>query len=105
MTFEEIFSVPGQPGSRWLIYEEKKKELFRGYNFDLKDNLLMLDGTELYNRIKDRQVKKFEFHLDIHHKQWKEKGLLPPLMPEELSQYQYSDLQEDVYYTVYLEKE
>lgn len=59
---------------------------------------------ELYQSIKDREVEDFKFHLDIKHKQWKEKDLMKPLMPDETPQYAFSDLRLDLYYEVHLKR-
>ena len=52
--------------------------------------------------LKDREIKHFTAALEIRHKEWKEKGLMPPIEPDELPQYEFSDLRMDLYYTFYL---
>nr|DAH16681.1 MAG TPA: hypothetical protein [Caudoviricetes sp.] len=39
---------------------------------------------------------------DISHKRWEELHLLPPIEPERLAEYRFSDLQMTIYYTIYI---
>ena len=48
-------------------------------------------------RIAHRLVKKYHYSLDIKHKDWERRGLMPPIEPDEIAQYSFSDLQLSVY--------
>ena len=39
---------------------------------------------------------------EIRHKEWEKRGLLPPLEPDKTPDYNFSDLQMCLYYTVYI---
>ena len=39
---------------------------------------------------------------EIRHRQWRERGLVAPLLPEQLPQYKFQDLMMTLYYTIYL---
>lgn len=79
------------------------------------DRVQIIDGeTEIYTgyasllheetkeRIAHRLVKKYHYSLDIRHKDWKRRGLMPPIEPEETAQYSFSDLQLSVYTMIYI---
>lgn len=79
------------------------------------DRVQIIDGeTELYTgyasllpedkkqELAARQVKKYHYTLDIKHKEWKERGLMPPIEPDQLAQYSFSDLQVSVYTQIYI---
>ncbi len=79
------------------------------------DRVQIIDGeTELYTgyasllheetkeRIAHRLVKKYHYSLDIKHKDWERRGLMPPIEPDEIAQYSFSDLQLSVYTQIYI---
>lgn len=103
MTLDQLIDVANDQPQRWMI-REGKEVIFAGWIWELKDILLKPDKEDLYRSIKDREVEQFKFHLDIKHKQWKEKDLMKPLMPEETPQYSFSDLRLDLYYEVELKR-
>lgn len=47
-------------------------------------------------------VEKLVTALDVSHKEWKERNLMPPILPEMASQYRFSDLQLSQYYEIHL---
>ena len=65
-----------------------------GYLGNFKQDKAELTGAE--------EVKKFHAVPEITHKQWKGKGLRPPIQPEETAQYSFSDLQMSLYYTIHI---
>lgn len=103
MTLDQLVDVTNDQPQKWLI-SEGEEVIFTGWIWELKDTLLKPDKGDLYQSIKDREVEQFKFHLDIKHKQWKEKDLMPPLMPDETPQYSFSDLRLDLYYEVNLKR-
>lgn len=50
----------------------------------------------------DAVITLFRAVPEIKHKQWRERGLMAPMEPEEMSQYAFSDLQMQLYYTIYI---
>lgn len=87
----------------WIIYDGDER-IFVGWCWELCDKLIedKERESELYKKIKGREVKRFCFHTDINHKKWRELGLMSPLMPGDEAQYSYSDLQETIFYEAHL---
>ena len=52
----------------------------------------------------EEKVEKMRCIPEIRHKQWKEKGLMPPTEPEWAAQYSFSDLEMKLYYTITLKE-
>ena len=59
-------------------------------------------GTLLSDRLADKEVTRYHCHLDISHKEWKERGLIQPIQPDELAQYSFSDFQLSLYYCIHV---
>lgn len=57
-------------------------------------------GLEEIGLTGDEEVKGCRVKLEIRHREWKERGLMEPLEPEELPQYRMADLQMDVYHII-----
>ena len=98
MTLEEGIAVLQNP-DRVRIFKGKE-QLFIGYRVYLVQDLGDFDKV-MEEHGKD-EVKSFRAIPEITHKQWKDRGLLPPIQPEELAQYSFSDLQMSLYYTFYI---
>lgn len=73
------------------------KEIFVGYLYSLTT-----EAQNNYDDIRNCEVKKFGAVPEIRHKQWQEKGLMQPMMPEEMAEYRFSDLQMSLYYTIHI---
>ena len=80
-----------------------KETLYTGYVGCFMNQVKDGYKGEEYNKYKDEEIKRFSAHLEITHKEWKERGLLRPLLPEETPDYCFSDLQTKLYYTIYLQ--
>ena len=50
----------------------------------------------------DAEVKRFRPIPEIRHKEWQKRGLMAPLQPQETPEYSFSDLQMNLYNTIYL---
>ena len=50
----------------------------------------------------DAVITLFRAVPEIKHKQWRDWGLMAPMEPEEMPQYAFSDLQMQLYYTIYI---
>lgn len=98
MTLEEGIAVLQNP-DRVRIFKDKE-QLFIGYRALLIADLGTIDKV-MEEHGKD-EVKSFRAIPEITHKQWKDRGLMPPIQPEELAQYSFSDLQMSLYYTFYI---
>ena len=51
------------------------------------------------------EVEQLGATLDVAHRNYKEKGLMPPLHPEHTPDYSFSDLQTTLYFKITLESE
>jgi hypothetical protein len=75
---------------------------------------IVKDGKEIYTGYKalmehaepeavmDAEVKRFCPVPEIRHKEWKKRGLMPPMKPEETPEFSFSDLQMTLYNTIYI---
>ncbi|MCM1217254.1 MAG: hypothetical protein NC548_22365 [Lachnospiraceae bacterium] len=67
--------------------------------------LAMLDFTEGQQVLKQYGqsiIKKFRATPEIRHKEWKKRGLMKPLQPDETPDISFSDLQMTLYYTIHI---
>lgn len=78
------------------------KEIYTGFLASLVMNDENEQGGELFNQYKNEQVKKFRAIPEITHKKWKELNLMRPLEPDETPDFSFSDLQQKLYYTIYI---
>lgn len=92
MTVEEFLQVI--ENSDRVRIEKDGQELFTGYMYSLQTD-------EQYD-FKGCEIKKFRAVPEIRHKKWWEKGLMQPLMPDEMPEYSFSDLQMSLYYTIHI---
>ena len=63
---------------------------------------ILVMHNEMYEEIRMDAVKKFRAVPEIRHRQWKERNLMKPIEPDETPEFLFSDLQMDLYYTIYL---
>lgn len=98
MKLEEMIAVIQNP-DRVRIFKDKER-LFMGFRAALIGGFGKIDEVMIEHG-KD-EVKSFRECPEITHKKWKEKGLIPPVQPEEMAQYSFSDLQMSLYYDFYI---
>lgn len=70
------------------------KEIYTGYK-------ALMEHAEL-EEVMDAEVKRFCPVPEIRHKEWKKRGLMPPMKPEETPEFSFSDLQMTLYNTIYI---
>lgn len=92
MTLREFISVLEQSDRVRIIKEDK--EIYTGYK-------ALMSHADL-EVVMDAEVKRFRPIPEIRHKQWKERGLMPPIKPEETPDFNFSDLQMTLYSTIYI---
>lgn len=92
MTVKEFCSVISE-ASRLRI-RRGKEDLYVGYL-----GVMKTDG-EIYRRIQDAEVKHFAADPELRHREWRQRELMPPLLPSETPDYSFSDLQMTLYYTI-----
>ena len=68
-----------------------------------------LDKTPLFyerfGKYLDCEVVHFDTIHEVTHKQYKEKGLLPPFKPELMAEYDFKEIQQKTYYDIYINTE
>lgn len=74
---------------------EDGKVLFCGW-------VALLTHEEKEDYIRSAKVKRFSTNFEIRHKNWKEKGLMAPLQPDETPNHYFRDLQLTLYNTIYI---
>lgn len=69
-----------------------------------KENQIVFMGYmhKIPSELKSKTVKRFRAVPEIRHKEWKKRGLTPPMEPEEVAKYNFSDLQMKLYYDIYI---
>lgn len=92
MKLKELLKVLINPNRLRIIKENE--DLYVGYLANLRHNDAGITGQE--------EVERFAVVPEIRHKQWKSRDLMPPLEPDVLAQYKFSDLEVKLYYTIYL---
>lgn len=96
MTLQDIVGILENPDRLRIIKD--KEDLFVGW----RASLVMDIENAIMQQYSEAEVKKFRVIPEIRHKQWREKGLMQPLQPEQLAEYSFSDLQMSLYYTIYI---
>ena len=94
ITVEQALSYTRAGDRVQIIDEDYGIEIFTGYASLLPE--------EKRQELADRKVRQYHYTLDIKHKEWKERGLMPPIEPDQLAQYSFSDLQVSVYTQIYI---
>ncbi len=79
-----------------IIRKETGEQLYIGFLGVLRLHK-GIEETDL-----DCVVKQFRAVPEIRHKEWQEKRLLPPLLPEQTPMYSFSDLQMELFYEIYI---
>lgn len=76
------------------------EDVFCGYLGTLRLNVK--EKREGLEKMLEEEVQHFAAVPEIRHRQWKDKGLMPPLRPDVTPTYSFSDLQMTLYYTITL---
>ncbi len=94
MALEEFVKLLENSDRLRILKDEK--EVFVGWL------AMLVMHNEMYERMRTDAVKKFRAVPEIRHRQWKERNLMRPLEPDETPEFLFSDLQMNLYYTIYL---
>lgn len=94
-TVEEFVKLLTNPDRVRIMKDDK--EIFVGYLYSLTT-----EEQNHYDTIRDCEVKKYRAVPEIRHKKWQEKGLMQPLLPDEMPEYKFSDLQMSLYHTIHI---
>ena len=73
--------------------ESKQETIYKGYK-------ALLAHDPVADAVLDAQVKRFRASPEIRHREWKDRGLMPPMEPEKMSDFRFSDLQMTLYYKI-----
>ena len=73
--------------------ESKQETIFKGYK-------ALLAHDPVADAVLDAQVKLFRAYPEIRHREWKDRGLMPPMEPEKTPDFRFSDLQMTLYYKI-----
>ena len=73
--------------------ESKQETTFKGYK-------ALLAHDPVADAVLDAQVKRFRAYPEIRHREWKDRGLMPPMEPEKTPDFRFSDLQMTLYYKI-----
>lgn len=58
------------------------------------------DEGEIPPEYLEAEMTSFRIEPEIRHKEWKRRGLMPPLQPEQTPDYSFSDLEMKLYYKI-----
>lgn len=67
-----------------------------------KTSVTLMGNAGDMEALMDAEVKRFRPTPEIRHKEWRKRGLMAPLQPQETPEYSFSDLQMNLYNTIYL---
>lgn len=99
MTLEEQTDV--LENADMLRVLKDRKEIYVGY-LALFNPKIGNHKNEVFEKHRNETVKRFRAVPEITHRKWKELNLMQPLQPQETPDFCYKDLQEKLYYTIYL---
>lgn len=92
MQVRELLAVLANP-DRIRVFKDGK-QIYCGYlGVYAHGNREEIDETA--------EVIKLQAILDIKHKEWEKRGLLPPIDKDIIAEYRFSDLQVQQYYDIY----
>lgn len=93
MKLREFLTVFEQSDRLRIVKNEK--DVYTGF-------LALMAHAGNMEALMDAEVKRFRPTPEIRHKEWQKRGLMAPLQPQETSDYSFSDLQMNLYNTIYL---
>lgn len=93
MKLREFLTVFSNPDRIRIIKDNE--EIYMGF-------LALIEHAENLEAHMDEEVKWFSAAPEIRHKEWRKRGLMAPLQPQETPEYSFSDLQMNLYNTIYI---
>lgn len=94
---DRIRIIRGDRGNGDPGIEPDSRILYCGYI-----GMLQHTGAETECLAQDPEVIHLCANVEIRHKEYKERGLLPPYEPDITRMYEFKDLTETLYYDVYI---
>lgn len=101
MTLKEFLGCIRSADLIRIMDADSKKQIYAGYLGLLRFHV---GGMDFQDECMGWAVKKIRIVQEIRHKQWKEKGLMPPLLPEQAPLYSFSDFQMTIYQEIWIEQ-
>ena len=98
MKLSEFLTVIHSSERIRLFGKDQKEPFFTEYKGNID---LLKSRNEFLDH--DPEVVRFQAHPEIRHREYKERGLLPPFEPEITRQYEFKDLTIFLYYDIYVE--
>lgn len=93
MKLREFLTVFEQSDRLRIVKNEK--DVYTGF-------LALMAHAGNMEALMDAEVKRFRPTPEIRHKEWQKRGLMTQLQPQETPEYSFSDLQMNLYNTIYL---
>lgn len=93
MKLREFLTVFNNPDRIRIIKDDR--EIYTGF-------LALMEHAGDMETLMDAEVKRFRPTPEIRHKEWRKHGFVAPLQPHETPEYSFSDLQMNLYNTIYL---
>lgn len=97
-TTDRIRIIQGEHGNREPQFDPDVKILYCGYMGSLE---YAENKTEFLAR--DPEVARMVAHMEVRHKEFRERGLFPPYEPEITRMYEFKDLTVFLYYDIYIQ--
>ena len=97
MVLEDLLNLFTGPDIIRIRQKDDDSLCYEGYWGILRDHKhWLLTPYEM------RTVKEYHVAAEIRHKEWKERGLMAPMMPEEQAQYSFSDMQVNLIHEIWI---
>lgn len=94
MTVNDFLKMITNPDRIKIVKGEEV--LFTGY----KGALLYERAADILPEILESKMESFRIEPEIRAKDWKERGLMAPMQPEQTPDYKFSDLEMKLYYKI-----
>ena len=85
-----------------VLHQSDRLQIIKGGKPIYTEYLALIVHNPQIEAEMDAVITLFRAVPEIKHKQWRERGLMAPMEPEEMPQYAFSDLQMQLYYTIYI---
>lgn len=97
-TTDRIRIIQGKHGNREPEFDPDAKILYCGFM-----GLLEYAENKTEFLARDPEIVRMTAHMEIRHKEYRERGLLTPYEPENTRMYEFKDLTVFLYYDIYIQ--
>lgn len=95
---DRIRIIQGKHGNRDPQQDPNTQILYCGYLGHIQHT-----GTDTEFLTRDPEVVRMIAHMEIRHKEFKDRGLIPPYEPDIARMYEFKDLTVFLYYDIYIQ--